>query len=384
MDFRHNLFKAMLLNISNDYKDDNYDHYRFGTLRISAGKATSVSLKSIIVKTLNRFNYYNIKGIKTAQVFLVRDLLHFLDKMDGQLHYFEYLYNILESNECKQLLTELVAFRIMGYTKVKLPVNTPAYWSNLKEMDSLIEGDDEIDIHFHHFKLRKFNLREIGYPACGYLNNLGVLSGFLLEQYRYCSNDKSKQIAAEKGDVIIDAGACYGDTALYFACKAGVSGKVYSFEFIQDNIEIFRRNCALNPLLEKNIELVKFPLWSKFGIPIYYSSDGPASRVSSDRIPNASGESITTTIDHFVDERKVRRIDFIKMDIEGAELNALMGAIETIREHRPKLAICLYHRIEDFGEIPRFINELDLGYKFYLGHYTIHKEETVLFAEALA
>ena len=72
----------------------------------------------------------------------------------------------------------------------------------------------------------------------------------------------------------------------------------------------------------------------------------------------------------------------IKMDIEGAELDALKGAEASIRKHRPKLAISLYHNPEDIETIPRYLAGLDLGYRFYLEHHTIYQNETVLFAMA--
>ena len=68
------------------------------------------------------------------------------------------------------------------------------------------------------------------------------------------------------------------------------------------------------------------------------------------------------------------------MDIEGSELNALRGAEKTIKKFRPKLAISLYHRQDDFITIPEYLNNLNVGYNFYLDHFTIHHEETVLFA----
>ena len=61
---------------------------------------------------------------------------------------------------------------------------------------------------------------------------------------------------------------------------------------------------------------------------------------------------------------------------------ALRGAEESIRRFQPKLAITFYHSLEDFWEIPEWIAQLGLGYQFYLRHFTIHQEETVLFAKA--
>ena len=70
------------------------------------------------------------------------------------------------------------------------------------------------------------------------------------------------------------------------------------------------------------------------------------------------------------------------MDIEGSEFKALHGAVETLKKFRPKLAISIYHKLTDIFEIPAFINSLNLGYQLFIEHYTIHHEETVLYAKA--
>ena len=70
----------------------------------------------------------------------------------------------------------------------------------------------------------------------------------------------------------------------------------------------------------------------------------------------------------------------IKLDIEGAELEALKGARETILRHKPKLAICIYNKPEDMIDIPLYIKELVPEYKLYVRHYTNTNDETVLYA----
>ncbi len=93
-----------------------------------------------------------------------------------------------------------------------------------------------------------------------------------------------------------------------------------------------------------------------------------------------SSRVLSKSIDDFVAEQALQRVDFIKMDIEGAELKALQGAEQTLKAFRPKLAIALYHRADDFVDIPSYLESLNLNYEFFLDHFTIHLEETVLFA----
>ena len=94
----------------------------------------------------------------------------------------------------------------------------------------------------------------------------------------------------------------------------------------------------------------------------------------------ADTKCLTTTIDDTVEQHLLDRLDFIKMDIEGAEIHALKGAEKSLTKFHPKLAISLYHSIDDFRAIPRSLDSLGLRYKYYLEHHTIYENETVLFA----
>jgi hypothetical protein len=87
-------------------------------------------------------------------------------------------------------------------------------------------------------------------------------------------------------------------------------------------------------------------------------------------------------IDDVVGTPEFPKVDFIKMDIEGAEQQVLRGTEESISRFKPKLAITVYHSLKDFWEIPKWIAHLGLGYQLYLRHFTIHQEETVLFGVA--
>ena len=216
-----------------------------------------------------------------------------------------------------------------------------------------------------------FDLRLFYFPN-------GLSATFIDGQYKY--DRISPEIKAMEGDIVIDAGGCFSDTGLYFAHEVGESGHVYTFEFIPSNLAIMRKNFSLSENLNKRITIIEHPLWHKSKDPLYYMDQGSASFVSADRTNYANEETYTISIDDLVEERHIPNIDFIKVDIEGAELCALRGAVKTIRKFKPKLSIAIYHQIKDFDNIVCFISNLTLDYKFYLGHYTIFAQETILFA----
>lgn len=100
------------------------------------------------------------------------------------------------------------------------------------------------------------------------------------------------------------------------------------------------------------------------------------------RIVKQTGQKIddvieTVALDEFL---KNERVTFIKMDIEGAELDALSGARRIIKAQKPKLAISVYHRWDDIITIPKLILEMMPDYKLYIRHYSLLANETVLYA----
>jgi|GEM_PF-401194 len=289
------------------------------------------------------------------------------------------LFDLLGDSNSKQLLIKILAFRALGKEHVKLPLNTPEYWEQRKFAYSLIKGKETIAINFMNWKLRRFNLNKINFPIELYLVPMAVTARFILKNYEYIN--KNVLIKAESGDFVIDAGGWIGDSALYFAHEVGANGKVFSFEFVPESLEIMRKNFELNPSLKDRIEIVNNPLWDESQMALSFENNGPGTKVLHNARVKVSDIILTISIDDYVDRNSINRIDFIKMDIEGSELKALKGAEKTIRKYRPKLAISLYHNLSDFVTIPEFLQSLQLDYEFFLGHYTIHTEETVLFGQ---
>src|SRR5690606_20419634 len=90
--------------------------------------------------------------------------------------------------------------------------------------------------------------------------------------------------------------------------------------------------------------------------------------VSAENRPAASGGSATypmRTIDSLIAEGLADRLDYLKMDVEGGEPAVLRGAIETIRRHRPKLAVAVYHEPRHLWELPCFILDHLEDYRLY-------------------
>jgi len=359
------LTQELVRNLANWYGSDNWDSDRFGPHR--------ESFKDWVITKLNQL----FSG--RAAIIRRRDfdrLILNASKVQDSFEGLSSLYGLLEDEYSKSMLVKVIAYRIMGYRKVKLPLNDRSYWSKREFARSLIKSRDTIKIEFHNWVLGHFGLDELGYPIELYFLPSGIMVTFILRQYEY--GKRIPEIKAQSGDYVIDVGGCWGDTALYFAHTVGAQGKVYTFEFVPDNLQILQRNVNLNPQLAKRIEVVPKALWDKSGEEIAYSASGPGTSLNN----NQQGylQVITLSIDDFVREKKLPRVNYIKMDIEGAELRALQGAEGTIRTFRPKLAISAYHKEDDLVVIPNFLDKLGVGYEFFLDHFTIYQEETVLFA----
>ena len=370
------LDKKIRNSLSNNFGRENYDEYRFGKYN------GETSAKSEMFEKENMF-LWKLKAIRKK--LLGRRPTGDFDGNSNDLIrvYGEKLFHLyaLLDTDCKKLLVDIIAYRILGYQKIKLPLSNATYWNYFKKVKLLMNKDDTIDPKFLHFILKRVQLKPLGYNIDFYYTEAGVVTTFIVEQYAYKKND-NYIVHAEKGDTVLDLGACWGDTALYFSSKVGENGKVYSFEFIPNNLKIYNINKSLNPELETRIALIENPVSEISGQAIYYLDKGPGSFISEQPIKNQTGTKKTISIDDFVRINNVRKVDFIKMDIEGAEPFALKGALDTIKEFKPKLAIAIYHSMEDFVNIPKWLNDLNLGYRFYLGHYKIHAEETILFAKS--
>jgi len=182
----------------------------------------------------------------------------------------------------------------------------------------------------------------------------------------------SEIIKLSSSEVFIDCGMFTGDTAEVFFKKTNSKyAHYYGFEPDPENIGKAYKNL----FGKNNITIEAKGIYSIKGTLSF--SDG---NLSGSAICDDGGISIEViSLDEYFAD-KPHAPTFIKMDIEGAELEALKGAERIIREHKPKLAICAYHKPEDIYTLPEIIKSYRADYVFYLRHYTDVISETVLYA----
>ena len=186
--------------------------------------------------------------------------------------------------------------------------------------------------------------------------NLTCISTFIFEQYRYgnhvCIRDK---------DVVLDCGACVGDSAIW-ALGYGASS-IHCFEPDMSNLVALKNNSARYG--EGKIEIVPYAVGNEVGA-VHFAHNHTKCTASKITDDTASWDQTVQMIriDDYVKEHGIEP-SFIKMDVEGGEMDALAGAKETLVRYKPQLAICLYHKPSDMWTIPEFIREILPEYRYW-------------------
>ena len=173
--------------------------------------------------------------------------------------------------------------------------------------------------------------------------------------------------AVQAGDVVLDCGANVG----VYAREALAEGAklVVAIEPAPENLECLRRNLA-DEVAAGRVIIYEKGVWDKDDfLTIRVSPDNPAadSFVITQKGSHEGVRLPLTTIDKLVEELKLERVDYIKMDIEGAEQRALTGATQTLRRFHPRLALSAYHVPDDPVKIPVLVRQAWEGYRMECG-----------------
>lgn len=196
------------------------------------------------------------------------------------------------------------------------------------------------------------------------LNDLAGIASPVEEEYF----DKINVIS--ENEVFVDCGGFDGRTSQRFIERCNGKYK---------KIIIFEPEICKRELIEQNMGGEKYLLYP-YGVwseekKLYFEARGD---VASHITKQKSDYVIqVVTLDQYIYHEAPT---LIKMDIEGAEQEALVGARKTIQTYRPKLVICLYHKPEDLFEIPLYIKSLNSDYNLYIRQYSNTKYETVCYA----
>ncbi len=296
------------------------------------------------------------------------------------------LWRRLGDEPSRELFLRFLAYRALGPAHVRLQLEPLRYRRAVIELSARTIVDAgkagvpglPLEWQFH-----LYDLAPAGCPLRLLGQQLPLASTFVLSQYAY--RDFAVGAHPRPGDVALDVGGCWGDTALWLAHHVGAEGAVHTFEPTPRNRALLERNLSLNPELAERVTVWEDPLGPVAGEALWVRDGVSAGaqmqpeRPDDDALQREAVELRTETIDALVARAALPRVDFLKVDVEGADVGVLEGAAQTLREHRPRLALACYHKPDDLVRIPDLIDALGLAYRWYLQCSTMTPVDTVLF-----
>ncbi len=286
--------------------------------------------------------------------------------------------------ESRSLLNDELSKIIFDSTLVLRSTGFQKFFFPRINFDDIIEIVDEnpfsysgLPEHILGIPLNIFDIRWIGLPHAIPIKIICCREDlFLLNRYRqYLIRRNSFDIFLSPGDIVLDCGACIGDVSLIFAGLVGIRGEVHTFDPVPLHGRYCRLQASLNPSLAHVFHVNDLAVGDRMCVKSGDKSDSDIIEPSG----LAINQYTSTSLDEYANS-KLSRVDFIKMDIEGAEMDAIDGASKIIREFKPRLAISVYHKPDDLWEIPIKLKSINPGYELYFGHHSPVLWESVIYA----
>lgn len=194
------------------------------------------------------------------------------------------------------------------------------------------------------------------------------------DEHQYFGNP----IVRKAGVDFVDCGAYQGDTLTYYLeqLEGNEAYHYYAFEADRNNYEILKEFCKQRNL--KTVKPINLGVWDKQG-ELCFQENQTTGEVSGKIVENDGAGVSVIKVDSLDAVLGDAKIDFIKMDIEGAEIKALRGAERCIERNKPTLAISAYHELEHLWEIPLLIKEMDEKYDLYYGQHMWNMADSVCY-----
>jgi FkbM family methyltransferase len=229
-------------------------------------------------------------------------------------------------------------------------------WERVQEVASWLADPESKKTYLRQIMLRRKGKR------IGYIHYHGGEQQYFVNSFFHYGNE----------EVLVDCGAYTGDTIECFLKVVPNYKKIYAFEPDAKNFSSLRNHYGDF----SKVELLNAGAWNVDGKLSFDSQGTTGGQI------NASGEGSQIDVRSIDSLQIPEKVTLIKMDIEGAEWEALQGAEQTILRDKPKLAICIYHSNEDMVRLAEYIHALVPEYKLRVRqHHPFWPRETVLYAQ---
>lgn len=245
-------------------------------------------------------------------------------------------------------------------------------FSNNEKGNLLIAGD--ITLQFPPNCFFEYDFFDILYPRLGLHNQL--IEKIIYQNPYYESEGKYEDFGVKvlEGDYVVDAGANVGLFSVVASAAVGKEGKVFAFEPLTEISNVLDMNMKRNN--RTNVKIVNNLLGeADKNVEFFYNFETNYNGAS--KAIHHEGDTMVilqqVTLDSFVKNNNIQKIDFIKADIEGAERDLLKGAEHTIKKFRPKLALRTYHLPDDKEVLFALVKE-------YVPEYNVILENKTLYA----
>lgn len=283
--------------------------------------------------------------------------------------------SLLNDDLSKVIFDSVIVLRSTGYRQFYFPrINFDDFLEIVDEIPFL---DSALPNNYLGLPLKLFDVRLREHPNSIPMKILSCKENLdLINSYRqYLIRRNSIDISPVAGEVVLDCGACIGEVSLIFAGLVGTKGEVHLFDPVPLHSRFCRHQASLNPSLGHVLHVNELAIMNR-------TTATSGNKQDSNQIAPgglAVDSFASTSIDDYVGG-KLHRVNYIKMDIEGAEMEAIEGAVNTIREFKPRLAISAYHAPSHLWEIPIKLKALNPGYDLYFGHHSPMDWESVFYA----